>query len=706
MVLEIVRGDVNDPLVTQDLTQTLSGGELRGTLYLGYPVVAADGDAVRIDALLATTQTGLVAIQCCRTPEDEVSWREIVQDQDSLYRVFNAQLSKQSVLSRGRRMVMDLITLSVFPETPPMKAPEDAEGLYCDIANLNHILEGLPDVTEDTFHRIQAALQHVSNMKPKKKRSNVSRSDSKGAMLKTMEAAIANMDKWQKRAAIETVEGPQRIRGLAGSGKTIVLAHKAAYLHARNPEWNIALTFQSRALYQQFEDLVKRFTFDQIDDDFDEDRLHIAHSWGGKRPGVYTMIADRLGVTPLSWDRARNKFGYDNAFSGACRELLEAACSVQADPIFDAVLIDEAQDLPAEFFQLVYMFTKPPHRVIWAYDEMQRLSETEMPSMEEMFGTFDDGTPRVALANRESSAKEDVVLPICYRNSPWAIAAAHALGFGVYRESGLVQHFDDPKMWQRIGYRVFQGELEPGVSVDLVRNEDSVPPYFRDLTPSQTLSCVLYDDVAMQDAELARTVAGLLKEDEVDADDVLIVLPDPRYFKSRGQQIRNALSETDVSAHLVGVTSSTDEVFRKGSVAIAHIYRAKGNEAPIVFVPDANEAMSAINPIKNRNVLFTSITRSRAWVYLMGHSMDGQKLASEFSTLEENNFHLRLKIPTPSELSNIRSVNRERSSHEEMVLRNNARSMDALIAEMADNDQSLDSLSSETRQWLLNNLKP
>ena len=36
----------------------------------------------------------------------------------------------------------------------------------------------------------------------------------------------------QGRAVIETVEGVQRIRGLAGSGKTIVLALKAAYLHA------------------------------------------------------------------------------------------------------------------------------------------------------------------------------------------------------------------------------------------------------------------------------------------------------------------------------------------------------------------------------------------------------------------------------------------------------------------------------------------
>lgn len=46
-----------------------------------------------------------------------------------------------------------------------------------------------------------------------------------------------------KKAAFEIPEGPQRIRGLAGSGKTIVLALKAAYLHTQYPDMKIAVTF-------------------------------------------------------------------------------------------------------------------------------------------------------------------------------------------------------------------------------------------------------------------------------------------------------------------------------------------------------------------------------------------------------------------------------------------------------------------------------
>lgn len=62
-------------------------------------------------------------------------------------------------------------------------------------------------------------------------------------------------------------------------------------------------------------------------------------------------------------------------------------------------LIDEAQDLPPTFFQLLYKFTSEPKRIIWAYDELQRLSEASMPTTSEIFGTKSDGTPLVKITN-------------------------------------------------------------------------------------------------------------------------------------------------------------------------------------------------------------------------------------------------------------------------------------------------------------------
>ena len=160
----------------------------------------------------------------------------------------------------------------------------------------------------------------------------------------------------------------------------MVLALKAAYLHALHPEWTIAVTFHTRSLYQQFEDLITRFMFEQINDKPDWRRVQILHSWGAHdRDGVYTTIARHSGFVRRDWQYAMQTYGRDNAFQGILGEAIAATQQTPASPIFDVVLIDEAQDLPPEFFRLVHSYTKPPKRIVWAYDELQKLNESTMP---------------------------------------------------------------------------------------------------------------------------------------------------------------------------------------------------------------------------------------------------------------------------------------------------------------------------------------
>ena len=70
----------------------------------------------------------------------------------------------------------------------------------------------------------------ISQLKKRGGRKNLQKASSRGSKLKAIEDQISCLDKYQSKAVIETVEGVQRIRGLAGSGKTIVLALKVAYL--------------------------------------------------------------------------------------------------------------------------------------------------------------------------------------------------------------------------------------------------------------------------------------------------------------------------------------------------------------------------------------------------------------------------------------------------------------------------------------------
>ncbi len=481
MALEVVQGESRDRTSAKALADFLRERGESGTLYLGYPVLATVDDHVDVDALLVSPERGLVAfILAHDQPQDQQSIGDAIKTQDRLFGVLTSHLGGHEVLRQGRRLVTEPQTATIFAyPLPPFRVLEDQEGFFGDLLGLGEWLTQREPISGNVERALQAALQRVATIKPAKKRSSVQSPSSRGAILKTIEKGIANLDRWQKAAAIESPAGPQRIRGLAGSGKTVVLALKAAYLHAQHPDWRIAMTFHSRALYQQIDDLVTRFMFEHSNDRPDERYLKIMHSWGSRdKPGVYSVIASALKEVSRDWNYARGMYGMDGAFQGICQELLSVAETRTITPIFDAVLIDEAQDLPPEFFRLIYLFTKEPKRIVWGYDELQKLSESAMPTTNELFGMGSNGEPLISLQVAEGEPKRDIVLPVCYRNTPWALSTAHALGLGVYREGGLLQHPDEPRLWNDIGYTIRRGQLEEGSFVALERSESSYPEYF------------------------------------------------------------------------------------------------------------------------------------------------------------------------------------------------------------------------------------
>jgi superfamily I DNA and RNA helicase len=669
-----VYGESRNRPAAQALAEALKSAVDSGTVYLGYPVLATADERVDVDALLVSQAHGLVAFLIAETiPSNQVEREAAIAEQDRLFGVLESYLSRHEGLRERRKLAVQPNTATLFASPPPRELSDEAEdGFYGQLDDLPGWLAGLHPISADLETRVSAALQRVTTIKPAKKRAAVSKPSSRGGILKEIEKGIANLDRWQKQAAIESPEGPQRIRGLAGSGKTVVLALKAAYWHTTHPEWTIALTFHSRALYQQIDDLVTRFTFEHANEPPDPESLRIVHSWGSSaRAGVYSMIATALGETPRDWSYARGKYGMDDAFQGICRELLTTAQTKTVTPIFDAVLIDEAQDLPPEFFQLVYLFTRDPKRIVWGYDELQRLSDEAMPSTVELFGTGPQGEQLVSLESGLGGARRDIVLQVCYRNTPWALATAHALGIGVNRPGGLLQHPDEPKLWSDIGYDVVSGELVEGEPVQLRRSATSYPSYFKTLLkPDDAVMVQTFDDEASQDAWVADQIAKNINEDELEHDDILIVLPDTYRAKSRAPRLMRELTRRGIPSHLAGVNTSTDTIFRPESVALAHIFRAKGNEAPMVYAIDSQYAASEFNAVTRRNKLFTAITRSRSWVRITGYGDKMEEvIAAEAAAVRDNDYKLSFTIPNGAALAKLRHIHRDRPDGEEATVK-------------------------------------
>lgn len=688
-MLDITYGDTKNSTTVAALVNAIEGSGLRGDLYVGYPILGSVDGRIEVDALLLTAEHGLVAIDlqnpACKGL-DGPGADEVKRRQDEIFVSLENKLKGYGSLRRGRKLSFDINVVSIVPEVDG--AQNDGEHYLSTANGLLDAIEDFDGVEDDVHRNLNAALQHTATIKPSKKRADVESANSRGAKMRKIEAQIANMDAWQKKAAIEFPQGPQRIRGLAGSGKTVVLAQKAAILHAKFPEWKIAVTFQTRSLYQQFKNLIERFYRELTMDDPDWTKLQILHAWGSAASsGVYYEVAKRIGHSVKDFDYAKRRYGYDRAFEGICKELLIDVKNSAKPQNYDAILIDEAQDFPQPFFEIVYFATREPHRIIWAYDELQNLGDYTMPPATELFGTDDSGKPRVDLKNIEGSPQQDIVLPVCYRNTKWALTLAHGLGFGVYREKGLVQFFDAPELWDDIGYHFLKGKPRGSTDVVIERKPSSSPSYFDDLLSSdEAVNVVRFDTQPKQYAWIASEIRKNIHEQELDPDDIMVIFCEPRTIRAESAKLVKALAQVGIPAHVAGVTASRDRMFSSNSVALTGIYRAKGNEAPVVYVVNSEYCFDGFELSKKRNILFTAITRSRAWVTISGVGSAMQSLQSEARRVTGNEFRLGFKYPTKDEIARIKKLHRDMPQDEKIALENDLEGLLRIVKRIEEGD--------------------
>lgn len=98
------------------------------------------------------------------------------------------------------------------------------------------------------------------------------------------------------------------------------------------------------------------------------------------------------------------------------------------------------------------------------------------------------GRPLVSFgAGSIGEPKQDIILERCYRKPRPILATAHALGF-IYRSpGGLIQFFDQHRLWLDVGYRVHKGQLEDNHFVSLERTDETSPKFLESHSPISDL---------------------------------------------------------------------------------------------------------------------------------------------------------------------------------------------------------------------------
>ena len=666
-MINTVWGSTDKPVASKRLAQILSAEQdLEGTLYIGYPIIGTPEGSFPIDALLVSPTKGLVLFSVV---EGKVL-PDYAEAQDEGFNKMQAKLLQHQTLIRKRELLVKIRTVTFAPAIPQL-APDD-EHLLCNADNLVSAIEDQDDFEPEVFRALVSVIQAISTLRRGRKKRALHNQTSRGTKIKALEDSIANLDSQQSAAVVETYEGVQRIRGLAGCGKTIVLALKVAYLHARHRDWLIAVTFNTRSLKKQFENLITTFVLEQANEEPDWDKIRILNAWGAPggtdRTGIYYEFCRDHGVEYLDFGTAKNRFGSDKAFEGSCETALQGV--KQFVPKYDAILVDEAQDFAPNFLLLCYEYLKEPKRLVYAYDELQNLGNRSLPPVEEIFGKNTDGTARVVIHPPEAGKpKQDIILDTCYRNSRPVLSTAHALGFGIYRAKGLVQIFENKNLWFDIGYQENDGEIEDGELVTLSRTPKSSPEFLeKHSTVEDLIQFEVFETAEAQTAWLVAEIKRNLTEDELIPDDIVVINPDPLKTKEAVGEARRTLMQMGINSNLAGVTTIADVFTEPGTVTFTGIFRAKGNEAAMVYVINAQDCFGAFLPrdvARVRNRLFTAITRSKAWVRVLGVGKAMAALKAEFEKAKAENFALRFVYPTEEERKTMMTVNRDMSKAEQ-----------------------------------------
>lgn len=708
--LTITRGVNKKPVTTDVLEQSLQVlQDIQGEVFTGYPLVATPDGKYSIDATLVSPSKGIVLFDLIEGP----GVGDYAERQDDLANKIEARLKLHRELVKGRQLVVPLSVISFAPGIANVEAAAvegyplvNEHGLAAALNELNWLKSN-----DDLYRMTLSAIESLSSIRKSRSKREVHREDSRGAKLKRLEDSIATLDHRQNKAVIETVDGVQRIRGLAGSGKTIVLALKAAYLHTQHPDWRIAVTFHTRSLKGQFRRLINNFCIEQSGEEPDWTKIRVINAWGAPggdaRDGVYYEYCRATGTEFFDFRSASNKFGgSERAFDGACQAALTNVSD--ATLLYDVILADEAQDFPPSFLKLCYSMLKPPKRLVYAYDELQNLSGTSLPPSEEIFGNDEHGQPLVTFG--DDRRRRDVILQKCYRNSRPVLVSAHGLGFGIYRdapqgaETGLVQIFDYPALWEEIGYKVQEGQLAKGQHVVLERTAETSPRFLEEHSDIDDLvQFISFDDEAQQNEWLIQQIKRNLQEDELRHDDIIVIHSDPRTARGSTGPIRRQLFEAGVQTHLAGVDTDADVFFRTDtpSVTFTGIYRAKGNEAGMVYVinaQDCNGTGAGLASLRNR--LFTAITRSKAWVRVIGYGSRMQGLIDEYEALKHHGFVLDFNYPDDALLGKLRIVHRDLSPQERQRLERKKSQLADLLSDLDSGELHPEDLDEATREKL------
>lgn len=646
---------LKDDPIAQLLIETIRSFEIKeANIYYNFPFYRGESndDLVQAHVLFASKEFGVIFFRCINSIEELTALeKKKLDDLDS--HIFS-KINKIEELRIRRRELKIKVTPLFF-----INSKLDSKEEIVTPSNLKRSIEEnrKENLSDDEYKMLISAIEGTVHLRNKKDRKITEKDElTKGKILNIIQNQHATFDLEQKKAALNIIDSPQRIRGLAGSGKTIILTMKAALYHLQNPEAEILYTYFTKALYGQIRYLIEKYYRDFSDNrEPDWNKIHILHGWGGTGlRGVYSDTCIENGILPLKLFEAKKQNSKD-PFSFVCESLL----SVSLKEKFDLTLIDEGQDFNVYFYRVCLKITKK-NRLVWAYDDFQNIFDVNIQDEKKTFGEDIEGKPLVDFSRNENEL-QDIVLKRCYRNPRIALLNAFSLGLGIYNDR-VLQRLEDNSHWSDLGFTVEQGDSSPNSEMVISRPLENSPIKSNELFKEDTVRVELFSDIESECAFVSDRIINDIFKEKLRPDDICVICLDSYNINAYFSRIQKNLNQREIEVfNLLNAPNNNTYFNIENHVTLSTLNKAKGNEMGMVYIVGIDRVFIHKDYIIDRNKLFTAITRSKGWVMITGFK-EASHCKNEMEKLKSNHYKFIFKQPSKNQTKTIlRGMSKQQS---------------------------------------------
>ncbi|MFW6211156.1 MAG: 3'-5' exonuclease, partial [bacterium] len=455
-----------------------------------------------------------------------------------------------------------------------------------------------------------------------------------GAELDRLEIMDKHLSEEQQELSNIKPDGkPRLIRGVAGSGKTVVLANiVATYIKSirrrgiqdelgfnggNKAPFKTAVVCYNKTLVPFIKEKIALSYQNQTGQELDFDgSLHVTHYDG--------FIKDILVVPGIVGNEIWSYTAMEEKTEYAKKSMagyMAKGVDLDKFPGYDAIFIDEGQDLSEGSFiffkDLLKQYENAKNEnIIIFYDDAQNIYGNTRPNW---------STLGIGIAGRSKVMKK------CFRNTVPIITLAYNVLLGKKEDEGIKS---ESKQFADFDYLKNTGlvtEVNGIFEVSFAEREGPMPEVRG------------FDDFDSEVSWICETVKDLIENQHVRPDDIAIMSYKRRNCDKIADSLESVLGSSEKSCHIVRAHHHEEKnslIFREDCVTVSTIHGAKGYDANIVFLagihelstenmPNYDQTERSRHETAARAICYVGATRAKYMLHISGVKSEKESLLDE-----------------------------------------------------------------------------